>query len=81
MKSFLWYFFVALLVDLFCKYAGIYDWLNAFMHDTAPAHIDAWSKWIHESSEVALPVILVFAGLLVPPVIYSVFRSAMGHGR
>lgn len=81
MKSFLWYFSVALLVDLFCKYAGIYDLLNAFLDDTVPAHIDAWSKWLHEAYEVSAPFILVCAGLLVPPVIYSVYRSAIGYGR
>lgn len=81
MKSFLRYFVIIFIINVICKHTGVYDLLNAFMYDTLPAHIDAWSKWLHESSEVSLPVVLIGIGLLVPPVIYSVFRSAMGHGR
>lgn len=81
MKSFLRYFVVIFVINLICKHTGIYDQLNAFLDDTLPAHIDTWSKWVHESSEASVPVIVVVVGLLVPPVIFSVFRAAMGYGR
>nr|WP_288359449.1 hypothetical protein [uncultured Pseudomonas sp.] len=81
MKTFLRYFVIIFVINLICKHTAIYDHLNAFLDDTVPAHIDAWSKWLHESSEASAPVVVVLAGLLVPPVIFLVFRAAMGHGR
>lgn len=81
MKSFLRYFVIIFIINLVGKHTGLFDQLNAFLDDTVPAHIEAWSKWLHESSEASIPVIVVFAGLLVPPAIFAVFRAAMGHGR